>query len=140
MIDQKRFDALLVREPPEQLYHYTDQTGLLGIVQSGELWATKVQYMNDATEFGLAVTLSRERLVEKLKGAENTKHQTTLNIILKRHHNIANINICAVSFCEERDLLSQWRGYTNSGGGVAIGFQSRALVAAAQKIGNCSRA
>jgi hypothetical protein len=41
------FEKLQKREPPKVLYHYTDQTGLLGIITSGELHATKVQYIND---------------------------------------------------------------------------------------------
>ena len=28
--------------PPDHLYHYTGQIGLLGIVESAELWATKI--------------------------------------------------------------------------------------------------
>lgn len=28
----------------------------------------------------------------------------------------------AACFSEEKDLLSQWRGYANNGAGVAIGF------------------
>ncbi len=48
--------------PPEFLYHYTGQDGLLGIVEKAELWATKIQYMNDATEFGLALSMARDEL------------------------------------------------------------------------------
>ena len=48
--------------PPDILYHYTGQIGLLGIIEQAELWATKIQYMNDATEFGLALRLARQEL------------------------------------------------------------------------------
>jgi hypothetical protein len=51
------FTEQFERVPPDTLYHYTGQTGLVGIVQKEELWATKIQYMNDATEFGLAIRL-----------------------------------------------------------------------------------
>ena len=47
---------------PEILYHYTDQNGLLGIIERSEMWATKVQYMNDATEFGAVLDLACTRL------------------------------------------------------------------------------
>jgi hypothetical protein len=40
-------------KPPDTLYHYTGQLGLLGMTQTRELWATKIQYMNDAAEFHL---------------------------------------------------------------------------------------
>jgi hypothetical protein len=34
----------------------------------------------------------------------------------------------AVCFCEESDLLSQWRGYGALGGGFALGFSSQAML------------
>jgi hypothetical protein len=41
---------------------------------------------------------------------------------------ILNINICCVSFCGHSDLLSQWRGYSGSGVGYAIGFSSATVM------------
>jgi hypothetical protein len=34
----------------EVLYHYTDAHGLLGIVQSRQLWASNAAFLNDSTE------------------------------------------------------------------------------------------
>jgi hypothetical protein len=45
----------------------------------------------------------------------------------KRLDILDEANICTVSFCTEPDLLNQWRGYTGSGTGYAIGFYSRGL-------------
>jgi hypothetical protein len=59
-IEQVR--SFFTRSPPETLYHYTTQDGVLGIVRSGELWATNVQYMNDRREFFLALETAAERL------------------------------------------------------------------------------
>ena len=42
----------------ELIYHYTDLNGLLGILESKELWATDVRYLNDASE----ATFGEERL------------------------------------------------------------------------------
>ena len=47
---------------PEFLFHYTNQMGLLGIVDNTELWATKINYMNDSTEFYTALQMAEERL------------------------------------------------------------------------------
>jgi len=41
---------------------------------------------------------------------------------------INEANICAVSFCVDSDLLSQWRGYTDQGVGYFIGFHANALM------------
>jgi hypothetical protein len=113
----KRFYELLDQEPPDQLYHYTDQTGLLDILNTGELWATKVQYMNDATEFGLAVDLAKSRLEERIRKFSNGDRCELLRTIADGLSGIARVNVCSVSFCENPDLLSQWRGYSGAGGG-----------------------
>jgi hypothetical protein len=56
------FTLHMVQPPPETLYHYTTQDGLLGIIQSRSLWATNVSYMNDSTEFDLFLGLLKDRL------------------------------------------------------------------------------
>jgi hypothetical protein len=50
-----RFGEFQEVKPPDPLYHYTTQAGLLSIIKTGELWATKVQYMNDSTKAHPAV-------------------------------------------------------------------------------------
>jgi len=124
-----RFGEFQEVKPPDPLYHYTSQAGLLSIIKTGELWATKVQYMNDSTEFGRAVDLGRTRLLSR------SVHTVPVDKILTRLDGIANINICSVSFCRNPDLLSQWRGYSRSGSGYAIGFYSGALLETAKKHG-----
>jgi hypothetical protein len=113
----KRFDELLDQNPPDQLYHYTGQKGLLNILESGELWATKVQYMNDTTEFRLAVELADSRLKERIKIIPDEGGRKLVKYIIDGLSGIAHVNICSVSFCEEPDLLSQWRGYSSAGWG-----------------------
>ena len=44
-------DELLSRKPPEVLYHYTTQAGLIGIIRGAEIWATHTQYLNDRREY-----------------------------------------------------------------------------------------
>jgi hypothetical protein len=126
------------REPPEVLYHYTAQNGLLGIVEKAELWATKVQYMNDATEFGVSLDLARQRLEslleETCKDASARSFKTAYAELLRSLTGLEQINIFASCFCEDGDLLSQWRGYSSSGG-VAIGFDTRALTKVASEAG-----
>jgi hypothetical protein len=38
-----------------------------------------------------------------------------------------------ISFCENSDLLSQWRAYSEGGGGYSMGFLSSALLAASKR-------
>jgi hypothetical protein len=139
-----KFNSICFREsersqPTEPLHHYTNQTGLLGIFGSGEFWATKIQYMNDATEFQYALGLAKKAL---------EKHYSDISFSIKNHlawptlerrqcdllqwmtnhlDAISPANICSVSFCTDPDLLSQWRGYTGLGVGYAIGFDPNGL-------------
>ncbi|HMC13498.1 MAG TPA: hypothetical protein VKG67_04050, partial [Gallionellaceae bacterium] len=39
-----------VNEAHAHLYHYTTAAGLQGIVESQQLWATNIAYLNDAEE------------------------------------------------------------------------------------------
>ena len=44
-------------EPPPLLCHYTNQDGLLGIISTGDIWATSVNDLNDRSEFEYAKEL-----------------------------------------------------------------------------------
>jgi hypothetical protein len=127
--------------PPDSLYHYTDQAGLLGIIKTVELWATKVQYMNDSTEFGRAIDLATVRLRARAQNKTAQGDVEVLNAIIDNLGDISHVNICSMSFCRNPDLLSQWRGYSGSGGGYAIGFCSEALIKIADmngcRLGRC---
>ena len=48
---------VLNEEPPDILYHYTDQDGLLGIVSTGKMRATNIEYLNDQREYRHALAL-----------------------------------------------------------------------------------
>ena len=102
----EQVSSFLARSPPETLYHYTTQDGLLGIVRSGELWATNVQYMNDRREFFVALETAAERLKGHRFGPGISVNRLSANLI-KRLENIKDAPVCAVSFCVNPDLLSQ---------------------------------
>jgi hypothetical protein len=58
-------------KPKNPLYHYTTQTGLLGIIKDRQIWATHTQYLNDRREFLHAVDLVRGE-VQRLLDQRNT--------------------------------------------------------------------
>jgi hypothetical protein len=129
-LDSAIFEKLQEEATPAVLYHYTDQAGLLGIIGTGELWATKVQYMNDATEFTRVVELASKEIQRRIDNAKGIRdfELELLTFQLKNIHRITNINIFCVSFCRDPDLLSQWRGYSGQGSGYAIGFSAPGLL------------
>lgn len=113
---------------PAILYHYTTQDGLLGILKNKAIWATKIHYLNDATELSMPIRIASEWFAKQLaEGRPSLGRAITMRgALLGRMKEIISewqdLNFCVASFCAEEDLLSQWRGYSNYGSAYAIGF------------------
>jgi hypothetical protein len=116
-----------------ELFHYTTQCGLLGILESDSIWATKIQYLNDSSEFAFTLSLARDVLRER--SYESGDIGKRARCLLESIDSIELLNICVCSFSQDHDLLSQWRAYGGGTTGYAIGFSSDALVAAADRAG-----
>jgi len=95
---------------PEILYHYTTLEGFKGIIESGELWASNIKYLNDESEYIYAY--------DKAKDACHV-----LNIPWEQSiFDFTSQNTYIASFSKKDDDLSQWRAYAGRAG-VCIGFE-----------------
>lgn len=120
----RALDAITAKTLPDTLFHYTTQEGLLGILTTNSIWATKIHYLNDSSEYQLALDLAQSILDERL-GREKDEHQRDkAQCLLDNLHAIKHLNVCVCSFSEERDLLSQWMGYAGGVGGYSVGFHA----------------
>lgn len=117
------------------LYHYTDQIGFIGIIDSKKLWATKIQYLNDSEELYLSFQYAKDILQTQLFFAKNDNNKATIKRLIANLKNITHINICVCSLSANGDLLSQWRGYSKTQGGYSIGFDFTELEILAKKSG-----
>jgi hypothetical protein len=108
------------------LHHYTNAFGAEGIISSGVLWATATQFSNDLSEIDYAVSTAKA-VINEMWGTKG--HLSTWEELLVEHllrlfntplHSFGQPFI--VSFCEEGDLLSQWRAY-GQGSGFSIAFK-----------------
>jgi hypothetical protein len=112
------------RPVPDRLWHYTDAAGALGVVRGRELWATHALFMNDASELRLAYPLLEDAL--EVAGGRTADNElldlitVALGAMVSRRPE--DPDVYAVCFCEDGDLLSQWRAYGVFGGGYAVGF------------------
>jgi len=111
------------------LYHYTNQKGLLGILQNREIWATHSQYLNDEREFLHALDLCKTEIADR-KSKLDAESETAR--VLSRMEDVSKwspetTNLFVSSFSEEPDSLPQWRAYGRGGTGYAIGFSERFL-------------
>jgi len=119
-----------VGDGPELLYHYTDAAGLVGIVTTAELWATDALYLNDASEFTYIFELIGEEL-QQIKESWHLHPPGAAEVVgmIEFARELAldalrdKTSFFVACFCEEKDLLSQWRGYARGTGGFAIGFK-----------------
>lgn len=115
--------------PEDLLFHYTDATGLLGMLgtsaQPASLWLSQIQYCNDDRESWHAYELAQSVINDELakSGGEYAR-------LLQRFQDRARAwssrpgfsRQFAFSVSEHEDLLSQWRGYTPHGG-YSIGYR-----------------
>ena len=101
---------------PETLCHYTDFAGLHGILQSGKIWATYTQTMNDATEQTYGEGILRT-YISQLSDAEAARKLLSMMDVFSR-------STYAACFCERSDVLNMWLTYANRGGGYCLEFKA----------------
>ena len=120
------------QSPPPLLYHYTTAEGLLGMLQSRQLWATNVRFMNDTSEMAHGIELVRETFTtiepevvrrSSIRKLAFESARTAIDAMVTDAEKFTKH--FAVSFCSDGNLLSQWRGYGQLGGGFAVGFASQ---------------
>jgi hypothetical protein len=112
------------------LHHYTTADGLKGIIEKNELWATSAYFLNDSAEITYGYGLLKEVLDDWL--AKNPRPEESVTLGLARGlrklfgDDLLNRNlirpIYLACFCEDDNLLSQWRTYGQSGG-YSLGFR-----------------
>jgi hypothetical protein len=112
---------------PLEISHYTDATGLHGIITSGQLWATHINYLNDLQEFRYARQIIGRVLDEYARRAEGVELQQRLTKLrgaceANFAHWENNVDPYVVCFCEDGNLLSQWRAYGANGSGFSLQF------------------
>jgi hypothetical protein len=117
------------------LHHYTSGTALLGIIESGTLWATKIQYMNDYKEFAHALDLAaielRKRRGQNLRGQVPIFCEALLDVLER----ISDLTLYVACLSEVEDSLSQWRGYCPPSFGYSLAFDAGLLGAIAKAQG-----
>lgn len=119
--------SLFACDPPDLLYHYTSYEGANGIITNKALWLTKLSYLNDTTELKLAIDLFQREASRIAKEIKDREQREFLEKAAHQLESFSEVNICAASFCEDGDLLSQWRAYGQKGNGIALGFNGKSF-------------
>jgi hypothetical protein len=106
------------------LYHYTDLGGVVGIIESQDIWLTNSRYSNDDEEITYGYRIVKEVIEEELSN-NNPLNQEFLENLFKLVNEPTDDGIYTCSFCLKDNLLSQWRGYGANGTGVSLAFDPR---------------
>jgi len=110
------------------LYHYTNGTGFMGIIETGKIWATHFDYLNDSRELrhGEEIVLEEARaFVAELPEGSAGRYLMEYFIQLDPFVSLTRLwDVYLASFSESGDQLSQWRAYGCDGSGFAVGFRT----------------
>ncbi len=130
------------------LYHYTSQTGLLGIISKKSIWATAINYLNDTLEFEYSMKLIKEELQwlsDQIKNGELGEVEKEIKYFGMIHDLFEfsisqqfikdHFYIFVVSFSKTGDLLSQWRAYCPKNSGFNLGFDLKIIQEVVNKQG-----
>jgi DUF2971 family protein len=113
---------------------------MLGILRSKTLWATRIQYLSDASEFKYTLGLLVEAIQRRQRDVMETKSElfdsnfrsglvSILDGMTGMFERLFRSPYHVACFSEDGDSLDQWRAYCHSGPGFSIGFDSKQLMA-----------
>src|SRR5690606_5989778 len=109
--------------PPDVLWHYTDVTGLKGIIESDSLHFTDARFLNDTSE----MKHGRMVYLEVLENALGVECGARLSLVQSLRSSVddeGSGGSYVACFCTEGSLLSQWRTYGATGNGFSLGFDT----------------
>ncbi|GAA5143101.1 hypothetical protein GCM10023213_30190 [Prosthecobacter algae] len=107
---------------PKTLYHYCPAQSFMAIAESGVLRMSHSSGMNDSHELRHVELIIEHLLKEKPEWIASEYIKNVLEIFQGHGR-----DLYMVSFSEEPDSLSQWRGYADDGSGYNIGFNIECL-------------
>ena len=118
--------------------HYTTTAGLLGIVKDELLWATNIKFLNDEHEFVHALDMIKDIIEKQKNPLPEQVHPAFKEYVAEVKKQLESLDsyraetVFTLSFSEQIDLLSQWRGYCPNNNGYCIVFDAQNLYEAAR--------
>lgn len=110
---------------PKTLSHYCDLEAFRSIVTNGKLWASNINFLNDKQEMKHGLRIARD-VMEELLRAEPSLTDKEVDRRLWAINEVPDVYVCC--FCENPDLLSQWRGYGLGKQIVSLQFDTAELI------------
>ncbi|HYE08542.1 MAG TPA: DUF2971 domain-containing protein [Patescibacteria group bacterium] len=109
-----------INSPDNTIFHYCSVDSFFNIIKSKSFRLGDIEKSNDSLEKKLVINAIIKLLSEEL---EKTTDQIIRNAIRETQKivQVHDLHSYVCCFSEERDFLSQWRGYADEAYGMAIG-------------------
>lgn len=117
-----------------KIYHYTDASGLMGIIKNRTLWATDINFLNDSEEYHAGLKKLKDFCNNALN---NLDQENPIEISMRGllelmpnfiETNLKNRNLYIISFTSKEDNLRQWMSYCPENSGYCIEFDSESIL------------
>ena len=137
--DELRVRSAAPTDVPITLTHYTELAGLKGIVKNKEFWLSNASFLNDPEELRHGVRRA-QAVIKNMSASVVVEDPTSrgrrdlINRIAKDFTAFAVPDAYVTCFCEDGDLLSQWRGYS-ARQGISVTFKIDGLRSAFNDMG-----
>jgi hypothetical protein len=108
-----------------ELWHYTDSSGLIGILSNEKFWASSARMLNDSSEVEYGYKLFTDSVERFLAGGSGFAVEVLneIKVVVEWvRENIDHNHVYVLCASKSRDELSQWRGYAG-GSGYSIGLR-----------------
>jgi hypothetical protein len=112
--------------PSSLLYRYTTADGLIGIIESRSIRATHFLYVNDRQEVVYADDLIHRVMADAVYYSDSLGAHVLHEISRTPAMSAGMDDTFIACFCEDGDLLSQWRAYGGRGGAYSLGLRATA--------------
>lgn len=117
------------------LYHYTSGSGLMGIFDSGAIWASSIHQLNDSKELRHALELAKGEIARVVSETPEPNAAVLGTRIADLIDKCNELSVYVASFSEDGDSVNQWRSYCPEGFGYNIGFDGDLLRTSAARHG-----
>lgn len=131
IINTGKGDSLM--SDAELVYHYTSPDVFSKILCCNTIWASEIEFLNDASEFSLGQELVRQNATSYCSDDSIVSLLEAEQFSVELMTKVLNFDkplyegVFVSCFSLEADLLSQWRGYCPNSIGFGIGFDKAAL-------------
>jgi hypothetical protein len=112
---------------PPTVFHYTTMSGVLGILTEKRIRATRIEFLNDFTEYRRGLQMAEHHLRALRRKHLPGPHAALVDEWIESLGVARKVRIYVACFSAVGDQLSQWRAYGRAGG-YALGFATDSLL------------